>query len=327
MKISPFRALLCAGFMALSGATALAASYDLATRKINLHPEDESVGSVGGLEYRGGMELRSRHPHFGGLSGLSVTKDGARVFMVTDKGWWVTLQPIHDDRGWLAGAHNGRIGKLLTPSGKPIADGGHGDGEAIARHRGALVVSLESDKKLYLYPASENPLALRPRALQAPAALKGAPHNGEIEALTTLKGGRIFALTERYSHGKNAAIGWITQNRAWHHVVYQRNGEFYPNGAATLPDGDVLLLERRFNWIAGVASRIVRISAADINPRALIRGKEISVLDPPLTVEIFEAIDVRVEAGGETLVYILSDDNFQSIQRNLLLMFRLKRSW
>jgi hypothetical protein len=158
-----------------------------------------------------------------------------------------------------------------------------------------------------------------------PAALKAAPSNGEIEALTTLKDGRIFALTERFSHGERAVIGWITQNKAWHHVIYQRSGEFYPTGAATLPNGDVLLLERRFNWIAGVASRIARIPAAGILPGAVIRGTEIAVLDPPFTVENFEAIDVWTGPKGETLIYILSDDNFQAIQRNLLLMFRLKK--
>ncbi len=268
MKISPFRALFCAGFLALSGATALAAPFDLATRKINLHPEDESVGSVGGLEYRGGIELRSRHPHFGGLFGLSVTKDGARIFMVTYKGWWVTLQPIHDDRGWLAGAHNGRIGKLLTPSGKPIADGGHGDGEVIARHRGALVVYFESDKKLYLYPASENPLALQPRALRTPAALKGAPHNGEIEALTTLKGSRIFALTERYSHGKNAAIGWITQNRAG--IMCSTSG----TGNSIQPGPPRSQTAMSCSWnAASTGSPALRLGSFGYPPPTLIRAR------------------------------------------------------
>jgi hypothetical protein len=317
---------LFVGLLAAIWAThAHAEPLDFTTRPVDLHTRDEAIATVGSLDYLGGLELRSRHPHFGGLSGMDVSKDGKRLSLVTDKGWWVTLQPVHDQQGRLIGVENGEIGKLLMPSGKPISDGGDGDGEAIARHRGALVVSFESDRKLYLYPSGENPLALKPRELRLPSALKGAPSNGQIEALTTLRGGRIFALTERFSHGEHAVIGWITQNRAWRHVIYQRSGAFFPTGAATLPDGDVILLERRFNWLAGVASRIVRIPTAKILPGAVIRGTEIAVLDPPFVVENFEAIDIRVGPTGETLIYILSDDNFQSIQRNLLLLFKLKK--
>jgi hypothetical protein len=331
-----FVGLLWAACLSLPGETVFAAPLNLASRPVSLHTEDATITSVGALEFRGGIELRSRHPHFGGLSGMSIARDGARLSMVTDKGWWVTLQPIYDGRGWLTGVRNeGQIGRLLTPAGRPIIDnangagkrGGGGDGEAIARYRGGMLVSFEIDKKLYLYPPGSsggNPLASRPRALTTPTELGRAPSNGAIEALTILKGGRIFALSERFAHGEHAVVGWVTQNRVWHRVTYQRSGKFFPTGAATLPNGDVLVLERRFNWLAGVASRIVRIPAAGVLPGALIRGKEIAVLDPPLTVENFEAIDVRVGPMGETLIYILSDDNFQSIQRNLLFMFRLK---
>lgn len=319
------RTLIAGLLMTIWTAPLCAEPFDLAARPVKLHTEDETISTVGALQFLGGIELRSRHPNFGGLSGMNVSKNGKRLSLVTDKGWWVTLQPIHDQRGYLVDARNGQIGKLLTPSGKPISDSGSGDGEAIARHGDAFVVSFESDRKMYLYPPGENPLALKPRALRLPSALKGAPSNGQIEALTMLKGGRLFALTEKFAHGEKAVIGWITQNRAWRQIVYQRSGKFFPTGAATLPDGDVILLERRFNWLAGVASRIVRISTSKILPGARIRGSEIAVLEPPFIVENFEAIDIRTGPKGETLIYILSDDNFQSIQRNLLLLFQLKK--
>jgi hypothetical protein len=314
---------LCVAVLMTASAPAHAAPLEVSSRPIDLHTEDPQIQSVGALRFRGGIEMRSSNRRFGGLSGMSVSRDGARLSAVTDKGWWVVLRLVYDPSGRLVGVENGEIGKLLAPDGMAIVDRGGGDAESIARAGGGLVVSFEIDKKLYFYPPGANPLASRPKALVTPAALRGAPSNGAVEALTVLHGGSIFALTERFAYGENAVMGWVTWNRAWQPVIYQRYGNFYPTGAVTLPAGDVLVLERRFNWIAGVASRIVRISPAEIVPGARIKAREVALLDPPLTVENFEAIDARTGPGGATMIYILSDDNFNLLQRNLLLMFRL----
>ena len=37
----------------------------------------------------------------------------------------------------------------------------------------------------------------------------------------------------------------------------------------------------------------------------------------------FEGIAVRRTGDSETMIYIISDDNFRDLQRNLLLMFSL----
>ena len=43
----------------------------------------------------------------------------------------------------------------------------------------------------------------------------------------------------------------------------------------------------------------------------------------PLTVDNFEGVAAVQDDDGATLVYILSDDNFNFFQRTLLLLFRL----
>ena len=48
------------------------------------------------------------------------------------------------------------------------------------------------------------------------------------------------------------------------------------------------------------------------------------MLRPPLIFDNFEGIAARSGAGGETLIYLLSDDNFNPLQRTLLLMFALR---
>jgi len=44
-----------------------------------------------------------------------------------------------------------------------------------------------------------------------------------------------------------------------------------------------------------------------------------------LAVDNFEGIAVRQDSNGDTLVYIVSDDNYSPLQRTLLLQFRLEK--
>jgi hypothetical protein len=46
-------------------------------------------------------------------------------------------------------------------------------------------------------------------------------------------------------------------------------------------------------------------------------------LSSPLVADNFEGIAVRRSKPDETLIYIVSDDNFHALQRTLLLMFSL----
>ena len=71
------------------------------------------------------------------------------------------------------------------------------------------------------------------------------------------------------------------------------------------------------------AARLARIAGGAIVPGAVLEGVEIARLSLPLTVDNFEGLAVRRDAAGGLLVYLVSDDNFNPLQRTLLLMFRL----
>jgi hypothetical protein len=76
--------------------------------------------------------------------------------------------------------------------------------------------------------------------------------------------------------------------------------------------------------LAGVSVRLMRVAAADIRPGAHLEGREIARWGPPLTVDNFEGVAARRGPDGETLIYLLSDDNFHLLQRTLLVMFALE---
>jgi len=92
---------------------------------------------------------------------------------------------------------------------------------------------------------------------------------------------------------------------------------------AILPPADLLLLERRFSLLRGLAMRIRRIPLGLIKPDALIDGKPLIVADLAYQIDNMEGIAVHTNAANETIITLVSDDNFSVIQRNLLLQFAL----
>ena len=90
-----------------------------------------------------------------------------------------------------------------------------------------------------------------------------------------------------------------------------------------LGSGDLLLLERKFSLLSGVAVRVRRIALQTIAPGALVDGPSIFEVDLGQEIDNMEGIDAHVTEEGETVLSMVSDDNFSSIQRTLLLQFTL----
>ena len=85
----------------------------------------------------------------------------------------------------------------------------------------------------------------------------------------------------------------------------------------------LIQLERHFGWLSGLTSRIVRLDPAALDAPVL-QGREIARLAPPLLMDNFEGIATAPAASGDLHVLLISDDNFNALQRTLLLLFRLE---
>jgi hypothetical protein len=184
---------------------------------------------------------------------------------------------------------------------------------------GALAVSFERVPRIWRYPTID----ARPEPLPRLPGIERAPGNGGVEALMALADGRLFALTEYWIRGP-AIQGWIQDGKRWRRVGLAFDGAFRPSDAARLPSGAVLLLERAYAEDRGIVSvRLRRVPAAALRSRGPIRGELLAELECPLQLDNFEGIDVVAGSAGETLVYLVSDDNFSPLQRTLLLQFVL----
>lgn len=292
--------------------------------QVPLDPKDPSRDAVGALRYRGGVVLRSTDPRFGGFSGIHVTARGDRLIAISDKGSWLRLRPTYDEAGRLTGVADPEMGPLIDEDGKPLT-GWAADAEALAfLPDGSALVAFERDHRLLLYPPGSTPFARRPRRYPRPIGLERAPLNGGAEALTHVGSRYLVLITEKLRASGSSVAGWVGRDRRWEPFAYRRRGGFRPTGATLLPSGDLLVVERRYTPADGPAARLMVVARATIAPHRTVEGQEIAKIAPPLTVDNFEAVAARRGPSRETLIYLMSDDNFSSTQRTLLLMFALE---
>ena len=291
-------------------------AIEVTAEHVPLNYQDHRIHTIGKLRYRGGLSLSAGEPHFGGLSGLIVSADGTKITAVSDMGYWLAGSLGYDGSGDLASIGEVRMGPLLAPDGTPTTGKLGGDAESIAPdNRGGYFIGFEQEHRLWRYPS----LTVRPSRVEVPDDLAKAPANGGLEALARLDDGSTLALTEQLAV-PGGTRGWLGRPGRWQPLTLAADGGFAVTAAATLPDGDVLVLQRRF---PPVGARVVRIAAAAIRPGATLDGEELARLEGAHAVDNMEGIAARTGPKGETLIYLLSDDNFNPLQQTLLLMFEL----
>jgi hypothetical protein len=277
-----------------------------------------------GLRLLSAFELRSRHPQFGGLSGLTVGADG-RLYAVSDRGHWIAARMRHDNEGRLVDLLDWEIKPILTPERTPT-DGLLTDAEALASAPdGSLLVAFEQIHRLWRYLPPPRTFDSRAQPIKTPHNLAKAPRNGGLECIAVLPDGRIFTIAEELQNKDGSFKGWLMDNESSVELSYVQSAEFRASDCAALPNGDVIVLERRFSTFLSFSARLKRIRAESIQPNASLIGEELLRLDPPLRLDNLEGIAVRQDGAG-TLIYLISDDNFHPLQRTLLLQFRLQRT-
>ena len=286
---------------------------------VRLSTEDRDRTSVGQLLYRGGFHLHADDRRFGGLSALGISADGRRLVALSDSGHRFSARLEYDRSGNLAGLHDTNFGSLSGLDGRSLSSKADGDAESMAPGvEGEIIVAFERRHRLWRY----RPGITVPEPLPEPVEMSDLPFNNGVEALTLLADGSLLALSEG-KRDRDAVVGWISDRNGWSVLTYRAADGFRVTGAATHPGGDVLVLERLFTLRGENAIRLKRITAAAIKAGARLDGKTIAELRPPLTIDNFEGIEARQGPRGEVLVYLVSDDNFNTEQRTLLMMFEL----
>jgi len=288
---------------------------------------DPSRTRFGVLEFRGGLALTAAYEPFGGISAIHVEPDGSHFLAATDKGSWLRGRIVYRD-GKPAGIVDAEMAPVLGPDGKPLAARGWYDVESLTEIDGMLYIGIERVEQIVRFNYRRDGLLARGEPIAVPPDFKTFAYNKSLECLVAVpKGaplaGSLIVVTERSLDSAGNNRSFLIKGRHVDRFSVARSDDYDISDCAILPPGDLLLLERRVSPARGIAMRIRSVPLASIKPDALVDGKPLIEADLAYQIDNMEGIAVHRNAGGETIITLVSDDNFSVIQRSLLLQFTL----
>ena len=294
------------------------ASFDL---------RDRSRTRFGALRFRSGLILTSSFRGFGALSSLRLDAKGQQFISASDRGTWFTGRIAYRGRE-MAGLTDVEAAPMLGPDGRPITARGWFDSESMALDGSLVYVGLERVNKILRFDFGKGYTRALGEEIDAPAAVRKLPFNRGLEAMVVVPrdrplGGTLIAISERGLDANKNIMAFLIGGPAPGQFAIRRTDDFDISDTCLLPSGDLLVLERKFSLTHGVGIRIRRIAIASVAPGALVDGPSIFAADLGQEIDNFEGIDAFVDADGNTVLTLVSDDNFSLIQRTLLLQFTL----
>jgi hypothetical protein len=323
MRFWPLLFLLLLG-QCVRGAVPVALSpvHDAAVvvqaRPVPLYADATERRDLGALTYLGGWQLLGDVGWFGGLSSLHA--DGNHLTAVSDAGAVTEF-----DIGRFGHISNAHIMPIPAACGTG-GDKADRDSESIAYDdvSGDWWIGLEGRNAIC---RTDNGFA-RVERYARPAALRDWPFNYGPETLVRLADGRFMVLAEGAPDG-GATRPLLIFDRdptdpaaASLRLSYRPPAGFSPTDAAQLPDGRLIVINRRFTLWSLFTARLTIIDPAKFKDGAIIEGTEIARFEPPAVSENYEGIAIG-EEDGRAVIWLVSDSNFATWQRTLLLKFAL----
>ncbi|MBN9888719.1 esterase-like activity of phytase family protein [Salipiger abyssi] len=275
-----------------------------------------AAASGGEAEFSGSFTWRSDDPAFGGFSGLEVSEDGTRFTAISDRTMIVSGRLLRRD-GEIVGVEAGPIERLLDAQGK-IQAKAQGDSEGLAiRADGRRFVSFEGIGRVWAYVTLD-----KAARLPIPDAFKSLQSNSGLEALAIDADGRLYTLPERSGALTRPFPVWRYDNGTWTQPFdIPRRGGFLAVGADIGPDGRFYLLEREFTGF-GFRSRVRRF---DMSETAL-SGEKTLFESPLLRHDNLEGLAVWQDPQGNIRLTMISDDNFNALQRTQFVEYTVPES-
>ncbi|ONF96520.1 esterase-like activity of phytase family protein [Sphingomonas jeddahensis] len=271
---------------------------------------------IGALVPVGGVTLHSYDAAFGGFSALAIRE--GRALLLNDGGNVLSLAL--------------RKGTVVDPRGHVLPDGpGIGwhrrdrDSESLALDptTGTVWVSFETDNEIWRY----SPDLTRPAGQARPEEMRNWEVNQGAESLVRLRDGRFVAIAERKPDRRTRHMllfsGDPIDSRTRVTPLRLRVPlRYHPSDAAELPNGDLLVLLRRFQYPFRFTAKLLRVPRAALRRGADVEGQVIATLAPPIIGENAEGLTVTRE-GKRTMLWIVTDNDGMPWRPTYLLKFAL----
>jgi hypothetical protein len=326
-------------------------AIDIRVAQVPLQMVNPMRRTIGELSFVGGFHLTSKDRRLGGLSGLDLLDDG-RLLAVSDAGdfVWIAL----DDDGTTPVSAS--IAGMSDQVGQPVRGKTRGDAEGLAVMDGVALVSFEGDHRVLAFGVGQCgadargvPVALKAGGLPAAMARQSinAGGNEGVEALAVAPDWFMMAGVESKA-GDASAVSVRPVEAAPEFDI--RIGEGAPGVvgldlvANVVGDGGftayslhrstralasevIVLVETEFARDLGQSDLPARITN-EMDQRSRVRfrpvaSRKLGAMNLLLTMDNFEGVAARRMPGGRVRLYVVSDDNFSSSQRTLLMIFEV----
>lgn len=282
----------------------------------------------GPFEFVGGLVMTASSSDFGGLSSFRFRSPGGDFIGVADTGLWYFGHVAHDRQGRPSGFEDFRMAPITDDEGSTARDKWKTDSEAIAIKGDIATVGFEREHRIAEFRIDPQAMGRALRNLDFLVPRKELRANKGFETVAyslddgPLAGARI-AIAERSIDEAGNCFAAILEGPEKGIFKVARHDDFDITDGAFLPDGDLLVLERRYKVLSGVAMRLRRIPVSEIHPGATADGSILMTADMGYQIDNMEGLDVWKRADGATMISLISDDNQSFLERNLYLEFRL----
>jgi hypothetical protein len=304
-----------------------------ATSIPSFDPRDPAHTRFGSLQYRSGLILTSPDRDFGGLSALRLDAKGEGFVALSDKANWFTGRIVYRGDA-MAGLADVQVAPMLGMDGRPLAARGWYDSESLAMDGATAYVGFERVHQIVKFDFGRDGVAAKGAPISRPPGMGRLPSNRGLESLVFVRqetfkasplAGMLLAISERGLDAAGNIQAWIIGGKAPATFAIRRTDDYDISDAVLLPSGDLLLLERKFSLfgLGGIGIRIRRVPLASVAPDAVVDGPSIFEADLGNEIDNFEGIDAHVTPEGDTVLTLVSDNNFSILQRTLLMQFTL----
>lgn len=293
-------------------------SQNIALKPLPLDQAHPGPRRVGELIFLNAWELGSNNEDFGGFSALAALPDG-RFVGVSDAGTLIGFGLTSDDRA---------DRPFITPfpdSYGPQATYKDRDSEGMAHDPGSgqFWVSYEANHAIRRFSRS----FARSTGIVRPREMQNWPRNKGAESIIRLADGRFIVISESLEDNKtHQALLFsgdpVESGTDIARFIYRPPSGYRVTDGVQLPDGRVMLLNRWVGLPNGFAAKLALVDPSNFRKGQTASGKVIATLSSPLLIDNMEGIAVTND-GADTIIWLVSDNNFSIFQRTLLMKFRL----
>ena len=269
------------------------------------------------LEQVGFLNIDRNEKDYGGFSGLVIMNEGTKALVVTDKSFFFVLELRRDASDNLIGYSVIRKGRILSSKGEHL-NGRNTDSESIVIDKNDnYYISFESNHRIMMHTKVEGKGVFIPKH---PMFRKLFVNKG-IEALAIDNDDRLIAIPEKPPLGMSDIPIFRLRNNKWEIIKYVKiKDDFLVTDAEILPQGLLLVLERKFSWTQGFKTRFRLISLDKFD-----NTEPITVFTSTANqFDNLEGVTLWRDKNGEMRILTVSDDNFHPLQQSEIREFFLK---